>query len=192
MKKTAFYSMMACAALMGAASVLSSCNDKANKTNTNGADSTVVENSVPDSTVYGTCGEGTTMNSLELITDAGDTLQYLLADDGGEEQGVQGGLLAGDRMAVIEGQPLDGDKVAAKVINLTTLLGKWVSLDKNFEIMEGGTVKSYLKAETKPWTTWKIVNGNLVFNRDTFMIDKLANDSLYIENKDGIFTYKRP
>lgn len=192
MKKTAFYSMMAFVALMGAASMLSGCNDKANKTNTNGADSTVVENSVPDSTVYGTCGEGTTMNSLELITDAGDTLQYLLADDGGEEQGVQGGLLAGDRMAVIEGQPLDGDKVAAKVINLTTLLGKWVSLDKNFEIMEGGTVKSYLKAETKPWTTWKIVNGNLVFNRDTFMIDKLANDSLYIENKDGIFTYKRP
>lgn len=192
MKKTAFYSTMACAALMGAASVLSGCNDKANKTNTNGADSTVVENGVPDSTVYGTCGEGTTMNSLELITDAGDTLQYLLADGGGEEQGVQGGLLAGDRMAVIEGQPLDGDKVADKVINLTTLLGKWVSLDKNFEIMEGGTVKSYLKAESKPWTTWKIVNGNLVFNRDTFMIDKLANDSLYIENKDGIFTYKRP
>ena len=30
---------------------------------------------VADSTVYGVCGSGTSMHSLELVTDAGDTLK---------------------------------------------------------------------------------------------------------------------
>jgi hypothetical protein len=28
------------------------------------------------------------------------------------------------------------------IINLTSLLGKWTSLDKNFDILEGGEVKN--------------------------------------------------
>ncbi len=152
----------------------------------------MVENAVADTTIYGTCGEGTAMHSLELITDAGDTLQYMIGEDADGEQDVQGGLLVGDRLAVIEGGSLDGEKTAKKVINLTTLLGKWTSLDKNFEIMEGGVVKSNVKAESNPWTSWKILNGQLVLNKDTFDIDKLGTDSLYLESKQGIFTFKRP
>lgn len=193
MKKQILLSGVACVALTGVAlGTLTGCRDKARPDYRQDADSAMVEAAVPDSTLYGTCGEGTTMHSLELITDAGDTLQYLLDEEQEGQLCVMGGLLAGDRMAVIEGPSLDGDKTAAKVINLTTLLGKWVSLDKNFEIVEGGQVKSHLKAETRPWTSWKIVNGNLVLNRDTFAITKLANDSLYLESRTGIFTYKRP
>lgn len=98
--------------------------------------------------------------------------------------------MAGDRMAVV-GTMMDGERVATKVINVTTLLGKWVSIDKNFEIEEGGTVKSNVKAETKSWTSWKIFNGHLLLNTDTFDINSLGADSLYLENKDGIFVYKR-
>jgi uncharacterized alpha/beta hydrolase family protein len=36
-----------------------------------------------DSTLYGVCGDGTAMNSLELITDAGDTINYLIDDEEG-------------------------------------------------------------------------------------------------------------
>jgi hypothetical protein len=80
---------------------------------------------------------------------------------------------------------------AQTVINLTTLVGKWTSIDKNFEIEEGGTVKSNVKAESNPWTSWKIFNGKLLLNRDTFNINLLGADSLYLENSKGIYTYKR-
>ena len=99
--------------------------------------------------------------------------------------------MAGDRLAVVEGPEVDGEKLAKKVINITTLLGKWTSLDKNFEIQDDGTVRSTVQAEKNPWTSWKIVNGRLVLNRDTFDINNLGSDSLYLENKNGIFVYKR-
>lgn len=101
-----------------------------------------------DSTIYGVCGENTAMHTLSLITDAGDTLQFMLDDS--ETDPVVGGLLAGDRLAVMEGPEMDGEKTAKKVINMTTLMGKRTSLDKNFEIQEGGVVKSYVEAEKNP------------------------------------------
>lgn len=177
--------------LLVAAFLIAGCKDK-NKNNVgDGIDSTDVELKVSDSTVYGVCGENTAMHSLELITDAGDTLRFVLNEDENGDVNVLGGLLAGDRLAVVEGPEVDGEKLAKKVINITTLLGKWTSLDKNFEIQDDGTVRSTVQAEKNPWTSWKIVNGCLVLNRDTFDINNLGSDSLYLENKNGIFVYKR-
>lgn len=157
------------------------------------------EEMVTDSTVYGVCGEGTSMHSLELITDAGDTITYTILDaeadlDGGLSSGpvttVVGGMMSGDKMAVT-GHKVEGEMLADRVINVTSLLGHWTSIDKNFEIEEGGTVRSNVKAETNPWTSWKILNGQLLLNRDTFAIDNLGADSLAIENARGIFLFKR-
>lgn len=150
---------------------------------------------VNDTTVYGVCGEGTSMHSLEIITDAGDTLVYTLLSQDAETEvetpsEVQGGLMAGDKMAVTGHKTAD-ELVADRVINVTSLLGHWTSIDKNFTIEEGGTVRSAVKAETNPWTSWKILNGSLLLNRDTFAIDGLSADSLYLENANGIFTFKR-
>ncbi len=143
-----------------------------------------------DSTVYGVCGDGTAMHTLQVVTDAGDTLSYLLNNDGKIVSEVQGGLMAGDRVAVV-GTMIEGERIAQKVINLTTLLGKWTSIDKSFSIEEGGTIQSFVKAESRPWTTWKILNGQLLLNKDTFSINSLGADSLYLENAVGIFVYKR-
>lgn len=150
---------------------------------------------VNDTTVYGVCGEGTSMHSLEIVTDAGDTLVYTLLSQDAETEvetpsDVQGGLMAGDKMAVTGHKTAD-ELVADRVINVTSLLGHWTSIDKNFTIEEGGTVHSAVKAETNPWTSWKILNGSLLLNRDTFAIDGLSADSLYLENANGIFTFKR-
>lgn len=176
--------------------VLAGCNSKKEKPNLQAND---VEE-VADSTVYGVCGEGTSMHSLELITDTGDTLTYTILDaeadmdgmvtGGGLVSHVEGGLMAGDKVAVT-GQKVDGELIADKVINVTSLLGHWTSIDKNFEIEEGGTVRSSVKAESTPWTSWKILNGRLLLNRDTFNINSLGADSLYIENDKGIYTFKR-
>ena len=93
-------------------------------------------------------------------------------------------------MAVV-GHLSEGELVADQVINLTALQGRWTSIDKNFEIQEGGVVASSVKAESNPWTSWKIFNGQLLLNKDTFRINSLGADSLYLENTAGIFTYKR-
>lgn len=154
---------------------------------------------IVDTTVYGVCGDGTSMHSLQLVTDAGDTLTYTILDaeadldgevSGGIVSNVEGGLMSGDKVAVT-GMKIDGELIANRVINVTSLLGHWTSLDKNFEIEEGGTVCSNVKAETNPWTSWKILNGQLLLNRDTFDITSLGADSLYIENQKGIYIFKR-
>lgn len=143
-----------------------------------------------DSTIYGVCGDETSMHVLQLVEDNGDTLRFYV--DADEPTLVLGGILSGDRMAVIGKKNSEGTMDATSVLNLTTLQGRWTSIDKNFDIKEGGVVKSNVKAETDPWVSWKISNGKLVFNdRDTFAITELGADSLYLENKDGIYTYKR-
>lgn len=170
--------------------VVNSCKERKTSNVISVVDTTDVD--VPDSTIYGICGDGTTMHNLQLITDAGDTMNVFIDDE--EPNIVKGGLLVGDRIALIlNGQKNEelGDVAAQQVINLTSLLGKWTSLDKNFEIIEGGEVKNNVKAEQNPWTSWKILNGKLLLNKDTFMIDELGPDSMYLENNAGIFTFKR-
>lgn len=150
-------------------------------------DSTLIED-VPDSTIYGVCGEGCSMHMLELVTANGDTLNLRVNME--ESAMVKGGMMVGDRMAVVGHQEDDGSWVADDAVNLTTLLGKWSSIDKNFEIQEGGVVVSTI-TEPKPLTEWKICNANLVLSSDTFSVYSLGEDSLYLENEHGIFAYKR-
>jgi lipoprotein len=104
--------------------------------------------------------------------------------------GLRGGLLVGDRMAVI-GRNVDGEFQATGVLNLTTLLGRWNSIDKDFEIEEGGAIQTYQPVEKNDWKVWKIFNGKLLLGRDSFQVNTLGPDSLVLENKDGIFVYKR-
>lgn len=146
----------------------------------------------PDTTIYGKCGEGTAMHSLELITADGDTLLLMIEDD--TIPVIKGGLSVGDRLAVIArhagpDDDTDGD-IATQVINITTLLGKWSALDKTFELQDGGAVICNVN-EPKPITEWKIFNGHFLLSSDTFDIYELGADSLYLENRDGIFVYKR-
>lgn len=165
-----------------------SCKNKSNTPIISPNDSLMVEDE-NDSTIYGILGEGTSMHALEIFSDNGDTLNVFVDDE--KTDIVQGGILAGDRIALIAYKVQDDEMVAQKVINLTSLLGKWTSLDKNFDIMEGGEVKNNVKAETNPWTSWKILNGKLLLNKDTFDINKLGPDSLLLENTQGIYTFKR-
>lgn len=141
-----------------------------------------------DTTAYGKCF-GAAMNSLMLITDSGDTIAYML-ETNDERADVQGGLFEGDKLAILANE-VDGTMRATKVINLTTLLGKWTNVAKNFDIKDGGVVESHVSAESKPYTSWKIFNGRLVLSTDTFDVVNLGPDSLYLENKDGIFAFKR-
>lgn len=147
------------------------------------------EETAADSTIYGRCGEGTAMSTLELITDKGDTLRFATAA-ADTSSVVLGGLLSGDRLAVVAHKSDEALPFAQRVINLTTLLGKWSSIERTFQIEEGGVVES-LGQEPKPYVDWKIFNGKLILSADTFDIYQLGPDSLLLENQRGIYAYKR-
>nr|WP_313976938.1 hypothetical protein [uncultured Prevotella sp.] len=183
MRKT-FYFIMSLFIL----AVAISCKD--NKPKSVMSQSGEVEDSVStnDSTIYGTMVDGG-MNSIILLTDNGDTLEYLVNPDDTLEV-VKGGKINGDRFAII-GYKEYGDNFMRSAINLTSLLGNWSSLDRNFEIKEGGTVTSSLQSEKNPWTAWKIWNGKLILSKDTFDVENLGADTLSLENKAGIFVFTR-
>ena len=168
--------------------LLSSCEEK--RTNVITSNSDTIEMSLPDTTIYGVCSAATTMHMLSLVTDDGREMAFLVNTDDNDENIVMGGMFTGDRMAVTSAK-IDGDSVATKIINLNTLQGRWTSIDRNFEILHGGDVISAVKSETNPYTLWKIHNGQLILNRDTFDIITLGADTLEIENDKGIFVYIR-
>ena len=141
-----------------------------------------------DSTVYGTMVDGG-MNSIILLTDKGDTVEYLVNPNDTFEI-VKGGKISGDRFAII-GYKEYGESFMRSAINLTSLLGNWCSLDRNFERKEGGVVTSNLQSERNAWTAWKMWNGKLILSKDTFDVEGLGADTLALENKEGIFVFTR-
>ncbi|RRD02944.1 hypothetical protein [Prevotella sp. OH937_COT-195] len=170
--------------------MIAGCDGGKTKNILGSGDSLMIDSTAEqDSSLYGRCGEDCAMNTLQLISDKGDTI-YLGYDPDAEVSPVRGGIAVGDRVAVTLGKDEYGQAIAESVINLTTLLGTWQSLDRKFEIKEGGIVETIVN-EQKPYTSWKIVNSKLVLSTDTFKIYELGADSLYLENKVGIFAYKR-
>ena len=144
--------------------MLLSCGGKQQSQVEETQDSINIEDIVPrDHTIYGVCTDGTAMNTLEMVTDNGDTL--LLSLTTAQEVGkVFGGLQVSDRVAVVA----DNAKKEAKlVINLNTLMGDWVMPDPidgsseiGIRIKEGGVAES-IDQSVIVYRTWKIFNGDL-------------------------------
>lgn len=164
---------------------------QSNKVN---AQSEHVEDSVStedfaDSTVYGEVIDGG-QTVFMLLSDAGDTIEYILEDKEGEPVEIKGGYSVGDRLAVVASK-VNNEYRVEKAINLLSLQGRWTSLDRNFTIEEGGIVHSAVEVERNPWTSWKIVNGRLLLNKQAFEVLNLTADSLALEDSTGIYLYKR-
>lgn len=185
MKKATLWACLLVATLLAA-----SCGgQKTDKPEAN-PDSAKAKTVISDSTVYGECVEGA-MHRVIIKTDDGRVMGFSKDIDDSLSV-VQGGVLIGDEMAITYYFDKENcDTVATRVINLTTLRAHWRSLDRDFEFEKGGTVKSNLQNETHPWTSWRILNGRLLLNKDTFDITLLSADELNLENNDGIYTYKR-
>lgn len=143
---------------------------------------------VKDTALYGTVGEGTTMSTLELITEEGKAFTFELNQDSLAD--IQGGIFAGDRITLITEKGTEAPAVK-KLINISSLLGKWTSLDRNFTIKDDGTIESAQLSESNPLTHWTMCNTNIILNADTFSILLLGPDSLELETTNGIFLYKR-
>lgn len=161
MKKIAFVGLLV-AAFIG----MGSCGaPRPQQVYADDTDSTEVEEDmVPrDHTVYGLCGNGSSMNTLEVLTDNGDTLLLSMAP-ALEANKVFGGLEVGDRVAVMTDAKR---KEATEIINLNSLLGDWVMPDPidgsdevGIRIKEGGVAES-IEMTNIYYRTWKIYDGKL-------------------------------
>ena len=182
--------------------MMASCGGKTKQVPFDDGDSADIANADP--TIYGVCGEGTAMNTLQLLTDTGDTLSIDLSEAQDKEQ-VLGGLQVGDRMAVMTTK----DKTeAVLVINQATLLGNWVmpnpidgSDEVGFRIKEGGVAESIEQSDLV-YKTWRLIRGQLelVMMRESgsgedetmlYDIVKLGPDSLTLKATDETLEYSR-
>jgi len=135
-----------------------------------------------DTTIYGLCGGGSAMNTLELITDGGDTLMISL-DITHDRNTIFGGYAVGDEMAVIA----NSDSTSAlMVINKSALLGNWVmpnpidgSSDTGISLLKGGTAES-IDQSSIVYKSWRLFNGQL-------QITATRNDGIDMEE---IFIYR--
>ena len=197
MKKFLFLSVLAALVMM-----LGSCGNKSKKVPFDNGDSAY--SAKDDPTLFGVCGVETTMNTLQLITDTGDTLQLDLTN-ARDNNNVFGGLQVGDRMAVIANE----DRTAAEmVINQAALLGNWVmpnpidgSDEVGISIKEGGIAES-IEQSSIVYKTWKLTRGKLEIvlvreggteEEETYFYDliKLTPDSLVYKDADDTFEYSR-
>ena len=189
--------------LLVAAGILTmgSCGNKSDKVPFDNGDSLGID---VDSTLYGICGEATSMNMLQMITDTGDTLMLDISAAKENDQ-VFGGLQVGDRMAVL---PNDNKTVANTVINQTTLLGNWVmpnpidgSDEVGISIKEGGVAES-IDQGSIIYRTWRLSKGRLeivlvreggndVEELNVYDILKLTADSLVYKDAEETFEYER-
>lgn len=163
-----------------------------------------------DTTYFGICCDGSSMNVLQMVTDNGDTLNY--STQAVQDAGMLfGGFDVGDRMAVIfdrkEGKPL-------MVINETTMLGDWVMpnpLDGTSEMgirfKDGGIAES-INQGAIAYKTWQLTDGLLEITSvregggdfeetEFFRILYLSSDSLCLKDvkttdTEVINEYTRP
>lgn len=196
MKRLLYLALLAVAVLLG------SCGNKTVKVPFDNGDSAYAVKADP--TLFGVCGVETTMNSLQLITDTGDTLQLDITNARDNNQ-VFGGLQVGDRMAVI---PNERHTEATLVVNQAALLGNWVMpnpIDGSDEvgicIKEGGIAES-IEQSSIIYKTWKLTQGKLEIvlvreggteDEETNLYDivKLTPDSLTYRDDEDTFEYSR-
>ena len=197
MKKLSFLCVLS--ALMV---LLGSCGNKSINVPFDNGDSAY--SAKADPTLFGVCGVETSMNTLQLITDTGDTLQLDLTS--ARENGqVFGGLQVGERMAVLAN---DDHTVATMVVNQVALLGNWVMpnpIDGSDEVgivlKEGGIAES-IEQNSVIYKTWKLTRGKLEIvlvreggteEEEVYLYDliKLSPDSLIFKDADDTFEYTR-
>lgn len=192
-------------AVAAAVLTMGSCGNKGQQVTYEYNDSIEMSSVVDrDTTVYGICGDGSAMNTLQLLTDSGDTLN-LSVEEAKDADQCFGGFSAGDRMAVL----LKDKATAQLVINLSTLMGNWVmpnpldgSSETGFRIKEGGIVEG-IDQGSIIFKSWRIYNGQLEMvmireggteeeETNRYSLVTLGADSLVIKDSEDVYRYGHP
>lgn len=181
------------------------CGNKQQQQPQASSDTTLVDSSkIKDVTIFGLCGENAAMNSLQLMTDMGDTI-CLNIEEARDNNLVFGNYAPGDRLAILISPDYKNVKM---VINESVLMGTWMmpnpidgSDEVGISIKDGGIAES-VQQSSNYYKTWKIIDGKLELTlvregggdqQETawYTIDKLDADSLVFHDSDDRFEYGR-
>ncbi|MEE0519953.1 MAG: lipocalin family protein [Bacteroidaceae bacterium] len=149
---------------------------------------------------HGRVGEGTSMNSIEFITDEGDTLTLVA-----NSQSVAGGVKVGDEVQIVYNVMKD-ENVASVVVNLTTLSHVWTQKgsdgkEQSLELDSAGRATTY--GMSVDYDTWRVESGQLLLSSpkspgaekpapiDTFEIMYLTADSLVLMHGNLVTEFER-
>lgn len=151
--------------------------------------------SATDSTEWvGVCGDGTSMNALELVT--GDDTLYISLVEARDSDRVYGGLEVGDSIYVWlrADADVDEEQTAQVVVNLNELKGDWIGARNDgsecaFTLAEGHNIKMEYGNEAD-YTSWRIQKGKLLLSTGddaesevrAFDLQLLYSDSLLLKS----------
>lgn len=198
MRKTAITAIMALAMM-----TFTNCGNKTQQGVAMDSDTIEVEETMPV-TLFGVCAEGTSMNTLQLITDTNDTLSMSI-EQAVENNSVFGGLLVGDRLSVVASPD---KKTATTVVNINTLLGQWEMpnpLDGSdmvgIDMKDGGVAES-IEQSIINYKTWRVKDGKLEITlvreggseeeeTEIYNFLMLNSDSLVYANAEDTLSYSR-
>ena len=188
-----------------ATALLTQCGSKTAQNNAEAIDEdTLTIDDDQDIMIYGICGEGSAMNTLQIITDTNDTLN-LSVEKTKEDNKVFGGYSVGDKIAAYINHKTQEPKI---VINESTLLGNWLmpnpldgSSTLGVSIKDGGIAES-INQPVIIFKTWRIVDGQLELclvregggdeeETNIYTLEKLDADSLIYSDTEDRHAYSR-
>ena len=188
-----------------ALALLTACKGGNQQQTADNNDEQEIEYAYRDSTIYGFCGEGSAMNTLQLITDTGDTINVSVTRARDMDK-VFGGYAVGDELAILVNKDTTE---ATMVINKSMLHGEWImpnpidgSSETGIRILRGGLAES-IDQSSIVYKSWRIFNGKLQIQAtredgidlEEFMvydIVKLTPDSLVISGDEETYEYSHP
>ena len=197
------------AALLLSAALVANCGGKKEAMPTdeeilNSPDGPVTQ-VVPDSTIYGLCGQGTSATKLKFVSDNGKILNLDLT--AAKAAGlVLGDINVGDRLALVPNA--DSTRVE-RCVNITMLMGDWVhisaidgSSEIGFRIKEGGIADGVEQTDII-YQTWRVFNNQLELHwqreggsqneeMGLYTMLYLSNDSLSFKDNEDVYEYTRP
>lgn len=141
----------------------------------------------------GKAGDGTSMHSLELLAENGDTLYIFY------ENNAIGGITCGDLLDVVYREDGENELAALTIVNLTSLAHVWSFTEadgrRHIELDRHGNATVY--GVGSGYNQWTVDGGQLVLSNstdaDTFDITLLTDDSLILADihKDSVLRMKR-
>ena len=188
-----------------ALALLTACKGGNQQQTADNNDEQEIEYAYRDSTIYGFCGEGSSMNTLQLITDTGDTINVSVTRARDMDK-VFGGYAVGDELAILVNKDTTE---ATMVINKSMLHGEWImpnpidgSSETGIRILRGGLAES-IEQSSIVYKSWRIINGQMQvqatredgIDMEEYMLFnfvKLTPDSLVIRDEDDTYEYTHP
>ncbi len=140
-------------------------------------------------TQNGICGDVDSCTFEFIMPTERDTLKIINDGQSGEKTVIKGELQKGDSLQVLV-RKIENERIARRIINLTSLVQGWRNKEKTFFLHTDGVVEMFENGEMTARGRWNTHKWRLGLAGESFDIIHLSADSLVLENDKGRAVYK--